>query len=106
MFEVQDFINESISFVHENWVKFYADSKLHVDEELLQSIYNNDVHYITVPMLLYLRLNDITTLFEVQCKCRSFSSEKTTSEALEKIQQDNPDKLDTFLDSFHDMKLA
>lgn len=99
-------INKSIYLVHANRLKFYADSQLHEDEELLKSIYYKDVHYIVVTKQLGLRFNDTTNVFEVQCKWCGFSSEEPTWEPFKTMRKDITDVLNIFLDAFHDMKLA
>ena len=48
VFECQDFINEKVSLVHANRIKFFADSQLNITQELLDKINHNDPHYNTV----------------------------------------------------------
>lgn len=57
VFEVQDLMNGRTSLVHANRLKFYADSKLNVTDELLESINHNDTQYSVVTKILGLRYN-------------------------------------------------
>ena len=106
VFECQDLINEQLSLVHANRLKFYADSQLNVTQELLDTIDHNDPHYNTVTKLLDLRYNRSTREYEVQAKWRGFSHEEPTWEPLANLHEDIPEMLENFLQAFSNQGTA
>ena len=71
VYEVQDLITENTSFVHANRLKFYADSSLHVTEELCETITNNSPVYQTVTKLLALRFDKNRQEYQVYLRAKS-----------------------------------
>ena len=45
VFECQDLLNDFVSLVHANRLKYYTDSQLNVTQELMNTIDYNDIHY-------------------------------------------------------------
>eukprot|EP00171_Calliarthron_tuberculosum_P003434 IDg3434t1 len=101
-YEVQNILNEGLSIVHANRLKFYADSKLNITEELKDTIDHNHTTYNTVTKLLDLRFNHATKLWEVQAKWRGFAYDEPTWEPLVNMHEDIPDMLKKFLDKYPD----
>ena len=102
VYECEDLINGKVSLVHANRLKFYADSQLNVTQELLDTIDHNDRHYNTVSRLLDLRYNRAKKCYEVQVSWRGFSHEEPTWEPIYNMEEDIPDMLRKFLESYPD----
>ncbi len=84
--------------MHANRLKYYADSKLNVTEELCDTVDHNNPVLNTVSKLLDLRYNHATEAWEVKTKWRRFSYEEPTWEPLANLHEDIPDMLQKFLD--------
>ncbi len=106
IFECKEFINKKHSLVHANRLKFYADSKLNVTEELLDTIEHNAPHYNTINRLLDLRRNPITGDFEVKAEWKGFDYEEPDWEPFDILQEDVPEMLEEFLQTFPEKDLV
>ena len=106
VFEVEDLLNETRSFVHANRLNYYADSQLAVTESLLDTIDQNETHYNTVIKLLGLRFNQDRKKFEVQCEWRGFAQKEPTWEPFQNMREDIPDMLDKSLQTHANQELV
>ena len=97
VFECQDLLNDFVSLVHANRLKYYADSQLNVTQELMNTIDHNDIHYSVVSKLLGLRYNRSKKYYEVQVKWKGFHHEEPTLESILVLHEDIPDMLNAFL---------
>ena len=99
-FEVKDLINEKISIVHADRLKFYSDKDLQITKELIDTIDNNQPHYNEVLRILSLRFNRSLRRWEVQIKWKGFSHEQPTWEPVQNIHEDVPELLEQFFKSY------
>lgn len=65
-YEVQNILNESLSLVHANRLKFYANLQLNITESLKYTVDHNEPVYNIVVKLLDLRFNYAAKQWEVQ----------------------------------------
>ena len=106
VYECQDLINERVSLVHANHLKYYADTQLNVTQELLDTIAHNDVHYSVVFKFLDLQYNRSKRHYEVQVKWKKFDHEEPTWESIHILHEDIPDMLKLFLEVHNDQAKA
>lgn len=86
IFEIEDLLFYTPTPSNAKRLKFYADSKLDVTENILDTIFHSNTHYHTVEDLLDLRYSDVLELDEVQVRRRGFDNEDPTWEPFENMQ--------------------
>ena len=106
IYECEDLLSGETALFHANRLKFFADDKLDVTEELLTVMDHNDPHYQKVEELLGLRFNAEKGEHEVQVRWVGFEYEDPTWEPLGIMHEDIPDKLSNFLRDYPDEALA
>ena len=106
IYECEDLLSGETALFHANRLKFFADDKLDVTEELLTAMDHNDPHFQKVEELLGLRFNAETGAYEVQVKWLGFDYEDPTWEPLETMQEDIPERLSNFLRDHPDQELV
>ena len=106
IFECEDLLSGESALFHANRLKFFADEKLDVTEELLATMDNNDPHFQKVEELLGLRFNEARGEYEVQVRWVGFDFEDPTWEPLTVMHEDIPERLDAFLREYQDKALA